>query len=169
MASILAIADIQLDAPGALQPWEIKDGWRANAWPMRQVSLAVGGVSDWFDPLSYDLPEDIPLPLVTDLSPRRYAVTTAGDSVLVEVPDYDTDVEALLGGDAVKAPMPGKIIAMNVKAGDTVTHGQTLAVMEAMKMEHSLAAPRDGVVEAVSGAVGEQVAEGVVLVQLVEE
>ena len=65
--------------------------------------------------------------------------------------------------------MPGKIIAMNVKAGDTVTHGQTLAVMEAMKMEHSLAAPRDGVVEAVSGAVGEQVAEGVVLVQLVEE
>ena len=65
--------------------------------------------------------------------------------------------------------MPGKIIAMNVKAGDTVTQGQTLAVMEAMKMEHSLAAPRDGVVEAVSGAVGEQVAEGVVLVQLVEE
>ena len=56
-----------------------------------------------------------------------------------------------------------------LKVGDTVTHGQTLAVMEAMKMEHSLAAPRDGVVEAVSGAVGEQVAEGVVLVQLVEE
>ena len=93
MASILAVADIQLDAPGALQPWEIKDGWRANAWPMRQVSLAVGGVSDWFDPLSYDLPEDIPLPLVTDLSPRRFAVTTAGDSVLVEVLDYDADVE----------------------------------------------------------------------------
>ena len=41
--------------------------------------------------------------------------------------------------------------------------------MEAMKMEHSLGAPRDGVVESVSGEVGEQVAEGVVLVQLVEE
>jgi 3-methylcrotonyl-CoA carboxylase alpha subunit len=85
------------------------------------------------------------------------------------VPDYDADVEALLGGDAVKAPMPGKVIAMNVKAGDTVSHGQTLAVMEAMKMEHSLGAPRDGVVESVFSTVGEQVAEGMILVQLVEE
>jgi acetyl/propionyl-CoA carboxylase alpha subunit len=65
--------------------------------------------------------------------------------------------------------MPGKVIAMNVKAGDTVARGDTLAVMEAMKMEHTLAAPRDGVVESVTGTVGEQVAEGVVLVQLVEE
>jgi len=42
-------------------------------------------------------------------------------------------------------------------------------VMEAMKMEHSLSAPRDGVVEFVGGSAGEQVAEGVVLVQLTEE
>ncbi|KDA04260.1 methylcrotonoyl-CoA carboxylase subunit alpha [Hyphomonas oceanitis SCH89] len=168
-ASVMAVCDIQLDAPGAAKPWDIKDGWRMNAAPLHRASVAVGGDADWIDPDDYEVDADLPLPLVTDLSPRRYAVTTAGDSVLVEVPDYDADVEALLGGDAVKAPMPGKIIAMNVKAGDTVTHGQTLAVMEAMKMEHSLAAPRDGVVEAVSGAVGEQVAEGVVLVQLVEE
>ena len=169
LASILAVSDIQLDAPEAAAPWDIKDGWRSNSAPMHRVAISVGADADWIDPDAWDLPEDIPLPLVTDISPRRYAVTTAGDSVLVEVPDYDADVEALLGGDAVKAPMPGKVIAMNVKAGDTVTHGQTLAVMEAMKMEHSLSAPRDGVVEFVGGSAGEQVAEGVVLVQLTEE
>ena len=168
-ASVMAVCDVQLDAPGAAQPWDVKDGWRMNRASMHRAAVAVGGDADWIDPDDYDVDDSLPLPLVTDLSPRRYAVTTAGDSVLVEVPDYDADVEALLGGDAVKAPMPGKVIAMNVKAGDTVTHGQTLAVMEAMKMEHSLGAPRDGVVESVSGEVGEQVAEGVVLVQLVEE
>jgi 3-methylcrotonyl-CoA carboxylase alpha subunit len=168
-ASVMAVCDVQLDAPGAAQPWDVKDGWRMNRASMHRASVAVGGDADWIDPDDFEVEPDLPLPLVTDLSPRRYAVTTAGDSVLVEVPDYDADVEALLGGDAVKAPMPGKVIAMNVKAGDTVTRGQTLAVMEAMKMEHSLGAPRDGVVESVSGAVGEQVAEGLVLVQLVEE
>ncbi|KJS35316.1 MAG: carbamoyl-phosphate synthase subunit L [Hyphomonas sp. BRH_c22] len=168
-ASVMAFCDVQLDAPGAAQPWDVKDGWRMNGAPMRKALVAVGGDADWIDPDDFEADQDLPLPLVTDLSPRRYAVTTAADSVLVEVPDYDADVEALLGGDAVKAPMPGKIIAMNVKPGDMVTRGDTLAVMEAMKMEHSLAAPRDGVVESVSGAVGEQVAEGLVLVQLVEE
>ena len=168
-ASVMAVCDVQLDAPGAAQPWDVKDGWRMNGAPMRKALVAVGGDADWIDPDDFEADQDLPLPLVTDLSPRRYAVTTAADSVLVEVPDYDADVEALLGGDAVKAPMPGKIIAVNVKPGDTVTRGDTLAVMEAMKMEHSLAAPRDGVVESVSGAVGEQVAEGLILVQLVEE
>ena len=168
-ASVMAFCDVQLDAPGAAQPWDVKDGWRMNGAPMRKALVAVGGDADWIDPDDFEADQDLPLPLVTDLSPRRYAVTTAADSVLVEVPDYDADVEALLGGDAVKAPMPGKIIAMNVKPGDMVTRGDTLAVMEAMKMEHSLAAPRDGVVESVSGAVGEQVAEGLVLVQLVDE
>ncbi len=47
--------------------------------------------------------------------------------------------------------------------------GDTVAVMEAMKMEHALPAPRDGVVETVTGKVGDQVSEGDVLVQLVTE
>ena len=106
------------------------------------------------------------MPLVTDLSDRRFAVTTGGDSVLVEVPDFEAEAEALAGGDAVKAPMPGKIIAVNVAAGDTVEKGQTVAVMEAMKMEHSLTAPRDGVVESVDAELGAQVPEGQVLVAL---
>jgi acetyl/propionyl-CoA carboxylase alpha subunit len=51
--------------------------------------------------------------------------------------------------DLVRAPMPGAIVSVQVKAGDAVAKGQTLLVMESMKMETTLAAPRDGVVEAV--------------------
>lgn len=43
------------------------------------------------------------------------------------------------------APMPGKVVSFAVKAGDAVKKGQALAVMEAMKMEHTIAAPADGI------------------------
>jgi 3-methylcrotonyl-CoA carboxylase alpha subunit len=49
-------------------------------------------------------------------------------------------------GGRLTAPMPGKVVSFAVKAGDAVTKGQPLAVMEAMKMEHTIAAPADGVV-----------------------
>ena len=64
------------------------------------------------------------------------------------------------------APMPGKVIAFFVKPGDAVIQGQALAVMEAMKMEHTLHAPRDGVVAELLYAVGDQVAEGAELLRL---
>ena len=65
------------------------------------------------------------------------------------------------------APMPGKVVSFAVKAGDTVTKGQTLAVMDAMKMEHTIAAPLDGVVEELLYAAGDQVLEGAELLKLV--
>ncbi|MEO1362038.1 MAG: biotin/lipoyl-containing protein [Pseudomonadota bacterium] len=55
-----------------------------------------------------------------------------------------------------------------MKPGDAVEKGQTIVVMEAMKMEHSLAAPRDGVVETVSAELNAQVPEGQILVALEE-
>jgi 3-methylcrotonyl-CoA carboxylase alpha subunit len=64
------------------------------------------------------------------------------------------------------APMPGKVVAVLVKAGDTVTRGQPLAVMEAMKMEHTLAAPRDGEIVELLYAPGDPVAEGAELLRL---
>ena len=106
------------------------------------------------------MPEDTPIPLVTDLSDRRFAVTTGGDSVLVEIPDFDAEAEALAGGDSVRAPMPGKVLSVNVSVGDEVAKDDVVAVMEAMKMEHSLVAPRDGVVEDVSAKAGDQLSEG---------
>ncbi len=67
------------------------------------------------------------------------------------------------------APMPGKMVSFSVKAGDLVKKGQTLAVMEAMKMEHTIAAPADGVVQEVLYAPGDQVIEGAELLKLVIE
>jgi 3-methylcrotonyl-CoA carboxylase alpha subunit len=83
-----------------------------------------------------------------------------GDAApLAHAGDDDAD---RVGG--LVAPMPGKIIALMVEAGAAVQRGQPLLVMEAMKMEHTLAAPADGVVEALRYRVGDQVAEGAALV-----
>jgi 3-methylcrotonyl-CoA carboxylase alpha subunit len=76
------------------------------------------------------------------------------------------------GGPAdgqITAPMPGKVLGLFVKAGDAVKAGDRLAVLEAMKMEHRLTAPFDGMVEAVSVAAGAQVAEGTLLVTLARD
>jgi len=63
----------------------------------------------------------------------------------------------------LRAPMPGKIVATPVRAGDVVTKGQPVIVLEAMKMEHALTAPFDGVVAEVNAAVGDQVGADAVL------
>ena len=77
-----------------------------------------------------------------------------------------TQYEAVASGEgSVRSPLPGKIIDLRVKPGDTVSRGQPLLVLEAMKMEHTLAAPADGKVKSVRYAVGEQVPEGAELVE----
>jgi 3-methylcrotonyl-CoA carboxylase alpha subunit len=83
---------------------------------------------------------------------------------------FDVDLDAMdeSGGAAIKSPMHGKLVALMVKPGDAVARGQKLAVVEAMKMEHALAAPRDGVVAEVIGEVGAQVGEGARVVVLAE-
>jgi 3-methylcrotonyl-CoA carboxylase alpha subunit len=75
--------------------------------------------------------------------------------------------EAAAEGGRLTAPMPGKVVSFAVKAGDVVTKGQPLAVMEAMKMEHTIAAPADGVVQELLYAPGDQVTEGAELLKLV--
>ena len=77
------------------------------------------------------------------------------------------DVEA--GVESLTAPMPGKIIAVKVDAGAKVERGQALLVMEAMKMEHTIRAPADGIVEKIHFKVGEQVDEGVELIHFEAE
>ena len=67
---------------------------------------------------------------------------------------------------AILAPMPGKVIAVDVAAGDTVTKGQKLLVLEAMKMEHALTAPFDGTVAELTVAVGSQVQVEALLVRV---
>jgi 3-methylcrotonyl-CoA carboxylase alpha subunit len=75
--------------------------------------------------------------------------------------------EAPAEGGRLTAPMPGKVVSFAVKAGDAVKKGQALAVMDAMKMEHTIAAPMDGVVAELLYAPGDQVVEGAELLKLV--
>ena len=63
-------------------------------------------------------------------------------------------------GGRLTAPMPGKVVAVMVEGGQEVKKGDPLVIMEAMKMEHTIAAPSDGLVEEVLYAVGDQVADG---------
>jgi len=74
------------------------------------------------------------------------------------------DIDA--GGGSLAAPMPGRIIAVMVKPGDRVTKGAPLLILEAMKMEHTIFAPGDGVVQEIHYAASEQVPEGAELLRL---
>ena len=69
-------------------------------------------------------------------------------------------------GNAIKTPLPGVIIDVKVNVGDTVAKGQTVVVLEAMKMENNINADRDGKVVAIQVAKGDTVADGAVLVVL---
>lgn len=72
-------------------------------------------------------------------------------------------------GDAVVAPMPGLVKVVSIENGDAVVSGDALMVLEAMKMEHTLRAPRDGVVAEVLAATDDQVKDGALLVRLEPE
>jgi len=106
----------------------------------------------------------------------RLSVYAQGERVAVFAPEASAALrqidaiahagEGASEGGRLTAPMPGKVIAFLAAPGDSVSQGQALAVMEAMKMEHTLHAPRDGVVAELLYAVGDQVAEGGELLRL---
>jgi 3-methylcrotonyl-CoA carboxylase alpha subunit len=95
-----------------------------------------------------------------------HVFTDAGEAcLLLSNPlAYETQ-DASIGGN-LAAPMPGKLLSFAVKTGDKVVAGQALAVMEAMKMEHTVAAPGNGTVAELLYAPGDQVAEGAPLLRL---
>jgi 3-methylcrotonyl-CoA carboxylase alpha subunit len=99
----------------------------------------------------------------------RVAVFGAQTRILA-LPD-PLAVEAAAGAAAgiVAAPMPGLVKAVFVEPGATVSRGARLAVLEAMKMEHTLSAGRDGVVAEILAAAGSQVEAGAPLIRLEEE
>jgi 3-methylcrotonyl-CoA carboxylase alpha subunit len=108
-------------------------------------------------------------------------ISTQGADRVIELPDgvvvigsrphhvafkrADTSGGAPAGEDTVRAPMNGKVIAVLVEPGQEVKLGTRVAVMEAMKIEHSLTAPRDGTVAEVAAA-GAQVVDGAMVVRL---
>ncbi|MCL2081397.1 MAG: biotin/lipoyl-binding protein [Oscillospiraceae bacterium] len=73
---------------------------------------------------------------------------------------------AALSGEAISSPMPGTILKVNVAAGDAVKKGQVLLILEAMKMENEIVAPRDGTIAGIAVAKGSKVDTGAPLLSL---
>ncbi|MGM0769037.1 MAG: acetyl/propionyl/methylcrotonyl-CoA carboxylase subunit alpha [Pseudomonadota bacterium] len=89
-----------------------------------------------------------------------------GDTFQCNVFRETFGAEELAGEGSLAAPMNGAIVAVQAKVGDKVTAGQTLVIMEAMKMEHAIKAPADGVVTDIFYAEGDQVSEGAELIAI---
>ncbi len=142
-------------------PWQALVGFRAAAAPYTQVDVAVGDRSyvAVVDPAA-------PLESVAWIDGQR-VLFHAGEAWRYGPPTSAASAGAVATGDgALRSPMPGRIVSVSVTQGETVTQGQTLLALEAMKMEHALIAPFDGSVAELSATVGEQVAENVVLVRI---
>jgi 3-methylcrotonyl-CoA carboxylase alpha subunit len=90
----------------------------------------------------------------------------AGHAVLELLDPTRGAGDAVGAAGGLVAPMPGKLMSLLVSPGQAVRQGQALAVMEAMKMEHTISAPRDGVVAEWLHAAGDQVAEGAELLKM---
>ncbi|MGI9085445.1 MAG: acetyl/propionyl/methylcrotonyl-CoA carboxylase subunit alpha [Aeromicrobium sp.] len=154
------IARARVDATGS--PFAIGDGWRLSAPPApREVPVMdAAGVTHWVGAVGA-----VPSALWHRNISGGVSVAWQGQLWLL------TPVDPMRGdrghgavGDAdVTAPMPATVLAIGVAEGDTVTAGQRLGALEAMKMELPLIAPHDGVVTHVGASAGEQVKQGALL------
>uniref|UniRef100_B0T2M7 Carbamoyl-phosphate synthase L chain ATP-binding n=1 Tax=Caulobacter sp. (strain K31) TaxID=366602 RepID=B0T2M7_CAUSK len=169
-------ADVWASAPSRLLGFRMNAPRAAMTLPMSidgkavplRVALAGGAGDDW----SWDITVEDGRPLDdVDVLPSAFG----GDPLYVfeggDVREFDFEpkvgaAHVAASDGAILSPMPGKIVSVSVEAGQTVVRGQTLLTLEAMKMEHALAAPFDGVVAELSAVAGGQVSEGVVLARL---
>ena len=148
----------------AESPWDSLTGavgFRANAPPLITQSVVVDGVPQITRMLDDD---DHPMTRLIGLSATRVIAFENGSAF--DVSAFARGGSAASGpasDGALRAPMPGKIVATPARPGDTVTKGQPVVVLEAMKMEHALVAPYDGVVGGIGVSVGDQVAADAVL------
>jgi 3-methylcrotonyl-CoA carboxylase alpha subunit len=174
-------------------PFSRRDGWRSHGVATRRLEFDFGGahtkaelvtlhdgtmkltVNGQSAPLSFRAAGDT-IEVQYGSRHARAAVYTQGETDHVFTADGATQIvsidllahagEGVAEGGRLTAPMPGKVVSFAVKAGDKVSKGQPLAVMEAMKMEHTIAAPADGTVAELLYAPGDQVAEGAELLKL---
>jgi 3-methylcrotonyl-CoA carboxylase alpha subunit len=178
-------------------PWHTLGAWRANGDGYQGLEFLAGNetIQVRAHPKadgSYvlDLPEvsvharvigeaDGRLTVLFDGVKRQVCVVRHGDDITVlqdSVSHHLLLVDPLAPPDAaaagaghLTAPMPGQVIQVLVAAGAEVTRGAPLLVLEAMKMEHTIVAPKDGTIERVHYAPGDQVQEGAELITFVEE
>jgi 3-methylcrotonyl-CoA carboxylase alpha subunit len=170
---------------GQHDPWNARDGWRLGPPQSEKIAFGDGMIveatpADGGYRMNFAGAQDMVRgtlgpdgAIAASISGRRVhgAVVHLGAESLVlwEGRGYPFTLHDPLAADEHKgagslvltAPMPGKVIQVFVKAGDHVTRGQPVAVLEAMKMEHTLAAPGDLIVDTLPYAPGDQVNEGV--------
>ncbi|MEI9988449.1 MAG: biotin carboxylase N-terminal domain-containing protein [Rhizomicrobium sp.] len=145
--------------PGG-DPWNARDGFRLGASRPAAVEFLVDG--------RRILAEARPAPGVEILRLASGALAAMENGLTYIVALYDPFEAADASGaptDRVVTPMPGKIVQLFVREGDQVAKGQPLAILEAMKMEHTLSAPAAATVEAIAVALGDQVGEGTIVVR----
>lgn len=157
---------LRTEEAGAVDTWPFSPwgmyseilGFRANAQPAPRQTVFVGG-----ERRVLAIEEAYASHMHTDVSDGAVTYFEAGNAFRVSsrAPAVGAGGSASDGG--LRAPMPGKIVAAPAKAGDKVAKGQPVVVLEAMKMEHALTAPFDGVVAEFNVAVGDQVVDGAVL------
>jgi 3-methylcrotonyl-CoA carboxylase alpha subunit len=181
-------------APDRDSPWRRLDGWRLNGRAPRRFIFRAGEVSREVEAMSqaegvYVLASQGVRVVASggrqgggavtvQLGEHRVSATVVavGDKRVVFMGGRSfalVHVDALESagstheeeGSGLLAPMPGKVIALIAKAGAVVEKGAPLLVLEAMKMEHTISAPRAGTVKSFRYAAGDQVGEGVELVE----
>ncbi|MEY4618913.1 MAG: hypothetical protein RIS65_85, partial [Pseudomonadota bacterium] len=140
-------------------------GFRLNGDRNHRAVLSVDGVA-----IEVDIPivEYVdPRPFVfSQNAPSGFFQTGNGQTWWVEPYRYAGGAHASAHDGDIISPMPGRIIAVDVAAGQAVTKGQKLLTLEAMKMEHSLTAPFDGVVAELNAEAGAQVQVEALLVRI---
>ncbi len=112
--------------------------------------------------------------LEKDFNKKKYTITINGNTYVVSIID---DLEVLINDlgltsktahkeNEVKAPMPGLIVSVEIKEGQKVKEGDSLLVLEAMKMESTFTSPKEGIVQSISVKKGDTVDKGQVLVRI---
>jgi acetyl-CoA carboxylase biotin carboxylase subunit len=148
-------------ASGGDDPWDRRDAFRLSGHAAQTAEFVVDGAR-------------VQIPFSSSPSRAEVQRLANGDIAVMEqgetfvVHPYDPFEAADAAGavsDRVVAPMPGKVVQILAKPGEAVKKGQPLAVLEAMKMEHTLSAPADARIESVEAATGDQVGEGAVIVR----
>ncbi len=151
----------ELDTRFGANPFKHALSFRLNAPPKNYVTMVVNGKS-----VRRDLPANF-LDRYISVEPSEDGLVAfdGGEAILVST-RVDGAGNSTASTGTIISPMPGRIIAVDVAAGDSVTKGQKLVTLEAMKMEHSLTAPFDGTVAELNAITGGQVSEGTLLVRM---
>jgi 3-methylcrotonyl-CoA carboxylase alpha subunit len=143
-------------------PWDSLRGFRANAEDDLRVAISHGGVTRLVE-----ADGDPPLEGIATAAGETVLVFSAGQAFAFTLPGAAGGTAGGAASDGtLLSPMPGRVIAVEVRQGDRVAKGQKLLTLEAMKMEHSLTAPFDGVVAELKAAEGGQVSEGTLLIRV---